>query len=118
MDVDQEKVAQFLREFKALISTGRDFDFIGRPENNSVFINLGLTWRNFIRELLGLSVVDYCSGPENDRDRPGVVWLFGKEIYGHDIYIKLKIYDLGSQRKAKCISFHEANHPIRYPFRK
>jgi hypothetical protein len=71
----QEDVAQFLIEFKALVSTGRDFQFIERPERNSTLINLGMTFTNFKAELLGLSVVDYCSGPEQDRDRSGLIWV-------------------------------------------
>jgi hypothetical protein len=43
MKVDQKIIAQFLMEFKEMISTGRNFYFIGRPENNSAFINLCLT---------------------------------------------------------------------------
>jgi hypothetical protein len=115
--VDQETIAQFLRELKELISTGRNFYFIERPKNNFTLRKLGLTWSIFIKELLGLSVVDYCSGPDQDRDIPGDVWMFGKEINGHEIYIKLKIFYIGSEKNAKCISFHEADHPIKYPIR-
>lgn len=116
--VDQQAVAKFLTELKKLISTGRDFNIVERYENNSTFIKLGLTWSNFVDEMLGLSAADYCSGPEADRDRLGDVWMFGKEIKGCDVYIKLKIYDYGPERRAKCISFHEAMHPIKYPLRK
>ena len=117
MDTDPTLIADFLKELKKLISTGRDFVFVGRHENNSAFTNLGLTWHNFITELLELSVVNYCSGPEPDRDRSGFVWVFGKEINGHQVYIKLKIFDVGPERKAKCISFHEAEHPINFPYK-
>lgn len=118
MIVDQISVAQFLREVKELISTGRNFIFVPRPENNNTLLKLGLTWTVFIMELIGLSVVDYCSGPDPDLDRPGDVWMFGKEINGHEVYIKLKIFYLGPEKYAKCISFHEAEQPNKYPFRK
>jgi hypothetical protein len=62
--------------------------------------------------------VDYSSGPDPDRDIPGDIWVFGKEINGHEVYIKLRIFYDGSEKKGKCISFHEADHPIKYPFRK
>jgi len=104
-------------DLKELISTGRNFLFIGRYENNIAFLKLGLTWRTFIIELLGLSVVDYYSGPDPDRDVPGDLWIFGKEINGREVYIKLKIYYSGPEKYAKCISFHEADLPIIYPFR-
>jgi len=113
----QEDVAQFLIEFKALVSTGRDFQFFERPERNSTLFNLGMTLTNFKAELLGLSVVDYCSGPEQDRDRPGKIWVFGKEINSREFYIKLKICDLNPGKLAICISFHEAERSIKYPFK-
>jgi hypothetical protein len=118
MEVNQKNITQFLVEFKKMISTGQNFYFIGRPENNSAFISLGLTWSIFIKELLGLSVVDYSTGPDPDRDIPGDIWVFGKEINGHEVYIKLRLFYDGSEKKAKCISFHEADYPIKYPFRK
>jgi hypothetical protein len=118
VDIDQASIAKFLMEFKALLGTGRNFYFVERPERNSTLLDLGLTWTNFKKELLGLSVTDYYSGPEPDRDRKGEVWMFGKEINGREIYIKLKIVDLGTEKLAKCLSCHEANQPINYPFRK
>ena len=67
----QEDVAKFLTEFKALVSTGRDFQFYERPERNSSLLSLGMNFSNFKAELLGLSVLDYCSGPEQDRGQSG-----------------------------------------------
>jgi hypothetical protein len=63
-----------------------------------------------------LSVKDYCEGPEPDRDRPSDIWVFGKHIGGKEIYIKLKIAQVGQEKIAKCLSFHEANFPLCYPF--
>ena len=66
--------------------------------------------------LLSLSHLNYVKGPEVDRDRPEFnIWEFGKTIEGRDVYIKLSD-DLGIYG-AKCISFHFADFPIRYPFR-
>ncbi|MBE3145314.1 MAG: hypothetical protein IMZ61_15555 [Planctomycetes bacterium] len=70
----QEDVAQLLRDFKKMVSTGRDFYFYERPERNSTLIDVGITWTEFIKELQGLSVEDYYSGPEKDRDRLGNIW--------------------------------------------
>lgn len=118
MAADATKVSSFLRELKSIISTGRGLDFIPRPENNQTILALGFTKKNVDAEILALSVADYCQGPLPDRDRPGHVWVFGRHIEGKEIYIKLKIAQAGDVQIAKCISFHEANHPLNYPLRK
>jgi hypothetical protein len=81
-------------------------------------LQLGFTKQNCKQEILNLSVSDYCAGPKPDKDRPGVIWEFGKKIRGHDVYIKLKIAEAGSIRIAKCISFHIAEFPIINPLKK
>mgnify|MGYP000149152536 FL=1 len=76
-----------------------------------------MTKANLEEILLGLSVTDYCQGPEPDRDRPGNLWIFGRDIEGHEVYIKLKVAQAGDRQVAKCISFHIARHPLEYPHR-
>ena len=63
-----------------------------------------------------LSVENYCEGPNPDRDRPGDIWVFGKPVGTEEIYIKLKIAQVGKEKIAKCLSFHTANFPLCYPF--
>jgi hypothetical protein len=50
-------------------------------------------------------------GPEPDKDKPGEIWKFGKLIEGIEVYIKLKIAQVGKEKIAKCISFHPAECP-------
>lgn len=110
-------VARFLREFKQIVDHGRGLDLIPRAETNQTLRELGLTRKNVKNEILALSVSDYCRGPEPDRDRPGNVWIFGRRVSGAEIYIKLKIASVGKIQIAKCISFHKAKYPLRYPLR-
>jgi hypothetical protein len=111
----KQQVSTFLNEFKSLIARN-SFQFVQRLETNKTATSLGLTNELAKREILNLSVVDYSSGPEADRDKPGDVWVFGKEINGCEIYIKLKIYTVGTTKYAKCISFHEADYYLNHPF--
>jgi hypothetical protein len=113
----EAEVADFLREFKQVVVSGRGLDLIPRAENNRTLINLGLTRRNVRDEILSLSILDYCKGPDPDRDRAGDIWIFGRNIFGSEIYIKLKIATVTDIKIAKCISFHEANYPLNYPHR-
>ena|SRR3990167_4217765 len=50
------------------------------------------------------------------KDRPGDVWIFGKQIGGKEVYIKLKIAQGGQEKIAKCLSFHAAKYPLYFPF--
>ncbi len=108
----------FLKDFKKIVTQERGLDIVDRKENLNSLLQLGLTKKNCKHEILNLSVSDYCAGPKLDKDRPGVIWEFGKKISGYDVYIKLKIAESGSVRIAKCISFHIAEYPIINPLKK
>ncbi len=110
-------MSAFLKAFKLIVAQERGLDVIPRVENRDALIRLGLTERNRRQEILSLSVEDYCSGPEDDINRPGKVWVFGKKVAGKETYIKLKIAQVAGRKIAKCLSFHEAKHPMSYPFR-
>jgi hypothetical protein len=115
--VSIQDVRDFLLEFKQVATAGSGIDIVPRAETRPTLARLGLTRVNLEEILLGLSVTDYCQGAEPDRDRPGNVWIFGCEIEGHEVYIKLKIAQAGEKRIAKCISFHIARYPLEYPHR-
>lgn len=110
-------IHDFLLKFKQAIAGGSGVDLVPRNETRETIARLGLTKANLEELLLDLSVTNYSNGPEPDNDRPGEVWMFGLQIQGHEIYIKLKVVDIGKQKMAKCISFHIAKHPLKYPHR-
>ncbi len=116
-DAKKARVVRFLKEFKKIVATGRGLDVIPRPENIKSLAELGLTKRNQRDEILSLTPADYCEGPEMDKDKPGEIWVFGKQIGGKEVYIKLKIAKAGKEKIAKCISFHPARYPLCFPFR-
>jgi len=111
------QVSIFLKEFKKIVTQERGLDIVDRKENLNSLIKLGLTKKNCEYEILCLSVSDYCTGPKPDKDRSGVIWEFGKKISGYDVYIKLKIAEVGSIRIAKCISFHIAQYSTTNPLK-
>ena len=118
--MDQAKkaqIAKFLKEFKKIATSGRGLDVIPRRENIVCLAELGITRKNQKEEIMSLTVVDYCEGPKPDKDRPGEIWVFGKQISGKEVYIKLKIAQVGKEWIAKCLSFHPAKHPLCLPFR-
>lgn len=116
MDQKRHEVAQFLREFKELVTEGRGLDVVSRRKNIDSLAELGLTRSTCREEILALSVTDYCAGPEPDHDRPGYIWEFGKIVNNQEVYMKLKIATVGRGKIAKCISFHKAEYPLVYPW--
>jgi len=111
------EIRDFLLQFKKIVTKGRGLDIVNRRENIEALAKLGLTRKNLREEIMTLSVENYCQGPEPDRDRPGAIWVFGKQIGAEEIYVKLKIAQVGKEKIAKCLSFHAANFPLCYPYR-
>lgn len=83
------EVREFLLRFKRAVTAGTGVLIAARASTRATLLELGLTEANLEEILLALSIRDYCSGPERDRDRD----------------------------YAKCISFHFAEHPLAYPHR-
>ena len=110
------EVRNFLKELKEIITSSKGIYFVSRKERYKNLAELGFTKKNAEDEILSLSVLDFCS-KEEDKDRQGHVWIFGKEIGNKGIYIKLKIDQAGNEKKAKCISFHPAQHTLNYEFK-
>lgn len=108
----------FLRDFKNAAIDYFDLSY-RRDKNLETLAELGLTLQDCKNIIISLAVEDCCKQPEDDRDevRGGSVWFFGKKIGGRDIYIKLKLVDLGEKKLAKCLSFHFADHPLQYPLK-
>ena len=113
----RDSVAEFLREFKMIVVEGRGLDLIPTPKNRKCMLDLGITKKNCRNEILSLSVEDYCEGPKTDKEQSGQLWVFGKEINGMQVYIKLKIAVVGTQKIAKCLSFHLVGSPLCFPYR-
>ena len=64
-----------------------------------------------------LTFEDYSEGPLEEKMR-GILpmWVFGKEIKGNEVYIKISMGTANSN--VICISFHLAEYPMNYPFKR
>ena len=116
-ELKRDRIRNFLKEFKEIASKGRGIDVIPRRENIDNLAELCLTRKNRNDEIMTLSVADYCKGPEPDKDKPGEIWVFGKQIDNKEVYIKLKIAQVGEEKVAKCLSFHTAGFSLCYPYK-
>jgi hypothetical protein len=117
-EFDKNEVRHFLRTFKE-IAASRGIHIINREKTDNTLIRLGLTRTNCKEEIMNLSVLNYSSGPDPDFSQPGraPLWIFGKEVKGHEIYIKLKVVEGVSVDSALCISFHISEESLTYPFK-
>jgi len=107
-------VKRFLVEFKSLMSSGGLYDAKPSQMNESLLdLKLNRMGRNSI--IYDLTFEDYCEGPINDRDKPGSLWIFGKEVNSTLIYIKIKIVQSEGEKGALCLSFHRANEKMNFP---
>jgi len=110
-------VRQFLKEFKALIDQ-KGLIVKDRVINKDSLLVLGLTGKQRDEIVLSLSVTDYSSGPIEDQYKPGsYYWVFGKQVEGVEIYIKLKISGRPEAEYASCFSFHKSKEPLKHPLK-
>jgi hypothetical protein len=114
-EFDRDEARKFLQRFKELVRK-RNLYFLDREKFCQTLISLGLTKRHCIEEILNLSVLNYSSGPDPDFNKSGSVWIFGKVVDSHEIYIKIKIVETKDCEKALCLSFHIAEKPLYHPF--
>ena len=114
--VTVDEVKAFLDQFnvKAQIFGIRFRD--DRGKNRDALLQLDIT--PLQREVIvkNLLVHDYVEGPVIDElNKKGEMWVFGKDVKEREVYIKITLgYENG---QTICISFHVAEHPLKYPFK-
>ena len=112
--VTVDEVKAFLDQFnvKAQIFGIRFRD--DRGKNREALLQLDIT--PLQREVIvkNLLVHDYVEGSVIDElNKNGEMWVFGKDVKGREVYIKITLgYENG---QTIYISFHIAEHPLKYP---
>ena len=114
--LSKEEVQRFLDQFHAKMKVFGIIYRDDRGKNKQTLEELEIVpiYRKVVIE--SLSTEDYVQGPVIDElNRLGEMWVFGKDVKGREIYIKIMMGYEGSQ--TICISFHIAEHPLSYPFK-
>ncbi|MBO9632704.1 MAG: hypothetical protein J7578_06265 [Chitinophagaceae bacterium] len=111
-----EEVESFLVELKIKLSIWGVVFRNEREKNLHSILLLELTTPQRVKILEELRGSDYCEGPKpNGIDSCQDLWVFGVFIKSREIYIKLT---MGFKNEpVRCISFHIAEYPLRYPFK-
>ena len=110
------EVQRFLRTFHAKLKV---FDILFRDDrgkNQQALFDLDITPVFRVEIIKSLAVADYSAGPIVDElGKNAEMWVFGKDVKQREVYIKIS---LGFPNESViCISFHLAEHEMRYPFK-
>ncbi len=114
----KEEVTQFLKDFSLKL------DFWGltlrtdrtNDKNTKTLLALELNYTQVIAILMNLKPEEYSEGPIHDKlYNISVMWVFGKIVKGHEIYIKIQMGNPGAQ--VICISFHFPEYKMNYPLK-
>ncbi|MBK1439630.1 hypothetical protein JHJ32_06510 [Parapedobacter sp. ISTM3] len=113
----KDDVSHFLQEFFAKCSVFGIIFRDSRPKNAQTLLDLEITPVKRGEIVESLTVTDYSEGPLDDR-LYGIasMWVFGKRYKNNELYIKVSMGT--TSNPVICISFHPAEHPINYPFKK
>lgn len=100
-----------------------DFRIAGltSPEGKTIRFmrNLGFTRYDVYRVFLSLTYRDYVMGPlADDKGKRFDLWVFGKYVEAFEAYIKFAAFFKGGRMRCLCVSFHEAERKLFYPYGK
>ena len=77
---------------------------------------VGFNGRQVHETVCDLRVSNY-SLPD-DKGRPHDVWVFGTYVPVYEVYVKLAAFFSSGCVQAVCVSFHEAERRLSYPYRR
>lgn len=110
------EVEAFLSEFHVKMKIWSVLYRDDRGKNIQALADLELRPVERTKILENLKPPDYCEGPTKETLYGGsAMWVFGKEVKGHEVYIKITMGAPGTS--VICISFHIAAHSLIYPFK-
>lgn len=111
------EIQKFLDGFHEKVKVFDIIFFDDRPKNLQTLANLPITRDERLEVIKTIQVTDYAEGPiRNMLNSLGDLWVFGKDVKGQEVYVKIA-YGL-PDKQAICISFHIAEFPIKYPYKK
>jgi hypothetical protein len=113
---DKNEVEQFLKDFKQKLEVFQIYFVDTRKKNTIAYLGLEITPAQRKDIIKGIKTDDYSQGPLDDKIYGNAsLWVFGKIIKKKEIYIKISMGRPGLS--VICISFHLAEHPMKYPLK-
>ncbi len=113
----REDVRKFLKEFQEKMGFWDVLFLDDRGKNSQTLADIEIRPIERKKVLNSLEIEDYSEGPLEERWHGAAeMWVFGKLIKKHEIYIKISMGLPG--KNVNCISFHVAEHKMNYPLKK
>ena len=109
----KEEVERFLKQFLPKLDIWGVI-FIDREKNDAALRSMGITPNARETIIRSIETDDYVE-TITDIVSWGDMWVFGKDAFDREIYIKITLGQPNS--KTICISFHESEHEISYAFK-
>ncbi len=110
----KEATERFLLDFKHKLGFWGLIFRSDRDKNFKTLTTLEYQVKDVIKELNELKLSNYSEGPVEEILFGGAaMWVFGKSIKGKEVYIKITIGQPSD--RVICISFHFAEHVMKYP---
>ena len=114
--VTKEEVQLFLSDFHQKMKIWEIRVRDDRGKNTQALLSLEISPAQRIKIIEALSITDYAEGPKTDMLNVGApLWVFGKQFKNRVIYIKISVGP--PNRPVICISFHEAEREMTFPFK-
>lgn len=113
--IEDDEVENFLNDLKQKIKV-HDLIFVNREKNQKTMAELEIYQSDCKKHISKLKAENYIKGPVKDTQYGNEYWEFGIEIKSKEIYIKLNYGNMN--KPVICISFHFAEHKIKYKFKK
>ncbi|MFV0553245.1 MAG: toxin [Mangrovibacterium sp.] len=113
----RQDVERYLKELKTKIGIFGILFLDERDKNRQTVYDLEIPPAKRKEIINSLVADDYSEGPLDEKMRGLLpMWVFGKRVKKKEIYIKVS---MGIEsNSAVCISFHIAEHAMKYPFKK
>ncbi|MDR1087925.1 MAG: type II toxin-antitoxin system MqsR family toxin [Coriobacteriales bacterium] len=112
---DRRRVEFFLAYMKRHAS--ERFILINRAKNKGAIQRLGLSIETVKKIVLKLHVGNYSKGPLRDESgKHNDVWVFGTSYEETDLYIKFSVTKTDGETGVVCVSFHEAERELDFPY--
>ena len=112
----KENVEAFLNQFHQKLKVFSIIFRDDRGKNAQTLADLEITPKYRETVIKEIKTEDYSQGPIIDTlNSMGEMWVFGKDVKGQEVYIKISLGQSNSQ--TICISFHIAEYKIKYPLK-
>lgn len=118
------EVQRFLTKLSEILNddsfdVSKHLIFIQNSKNMQTLMDLDYDTQQIVEHLKTLTITEFSEVKiDNENAYPPYLWVFGRYIERHLVYIKLKIREKEDSTKVVCLSFHIAVHPMSFPYKK